>query len=98
MRFDVISIFPDLFPGPLGDGIIARASDKGLLDLRAHDLRAYADPPHHQVDDEPFGGGGGMVLKPEPLFAAVDDVRAQVEAAGFDPGPVVRGALTRPSG
>ena len=89
MRFDVISIFPDLFPGPLGDGIIARASDKGLLDLQVHDLRAYADPPHHQVDDEPFGGGGGMVLKPEPLFAAVDDVRAQAQAAGFDPGPVV---------
>ncbi len=89
MRFDVISIFPDLFPGPLGDGIIARASDKGLLDLQVHDLRAYADPPHNQVDDEPFGGGGGMVLKPEPLFAAVDDVRTQAQAAGFDPGPVV---------
>ena len=89
MRFDVISLFPDLFPGPLGDGIIARASDKGLLDLRVHRLRDYADPPHHQVDDEPFGGGGGMVLKPEPLFAAVDDVRGQVRAAGFEPGPVV---------
>lgn len=89
MRFDVISIFPDLFPGPLGDGIIARASDKGLLALHVHDLRSYADPPHHQVDDEPFGGGGGMVLKPEPLFDAVKDVRAQAEAAGFAPGPVV---------
>jgi tRNA (guanine37-N1)-methyltransferase len=89
MRFDVISIFPDLFPGPLGDGIIARASDKGLLDLHVHDLRAYADPPHYQVDDEPYGGGGGMVLKPEPLFEAAGTVREQVEAAGMPPGPVV---------
>ena len=89
MRFDVISIFPGFFPGPLGDGIISRASEKGLLDLQVHDLRAYAEEPHHQVDDEPFGGGGGMVLKPEPLFAAVDDVRSQVRAARLDPGPVV---------
>jgi tRNA (guanine37-N1)-methyltransferase len=85
----VISIFPRLFPGPLGDGIIARASDNGLLDLQVHDLRSYADPPHYQVDDEPFGGGGGMVLKPEPLFDAVGDVLAQVQAAGLMPGPVV---------
>jgi tRNA (guanine37-N1)-methyltransferase len=89
MRFDVISIFPGLFPGPLGDGIIARASDRGLLDLHVHDLRSYADPPHFQVDDEPFGGGRGMILKPEPLFDAVENVREQVENAGLVPGPVV---------
>ena len=87
MRFDVITIFPGLFPGPLGDGIIARASEKGLMDLRVHDLRDYAPPPHRQVDDEPFGGGGGMVLKPEPLFAAVKEVqrRASIPVPWYCP-------------
>ncbi|MFQ5744090.1 MAG: tRNA (guanosine(37)-N1)-methyltransferase TrmD [Acidobacteriota bacterium] len=89
MRVDVITIFPALFPGPLGEGVIGRASDKGLLELRVHDLRVYAAGPHRQVDDEPFGGGGGMVLKPEPLFAAVEDVHGQVATAGTEPGPVI---------
>jgi len=89
MRADIITIFPGLFPGPLGEGIIGRAGAAGLLDLRVHDLRDFAEGPHRQVDDEPFGGGGGMVLKPEPLFAAVESVRAELAAAGIEAGPVV---------
>ncbi len=89
MRVDIITIFPGLFPGPLGDGIIARAVEAGLCDLRVHDLREHAEGPHRQVDDEPFGGGGGMILKPEPLFAAVEAVHAELEAEGAPKGPVV---------
>ena len=89
MRVDVITIFPDLFPGPLGESITGRAMDSGLLELLAHDLRDFADGSHRQVDDEPFGGGGGMVLKPEPLFAAVEHVHAELDEAGIDRGPVV---------
>ncbi len=89
MRVDVITIFPGLFPGPLGDGIIGRAAARGLLELHVHDLRNFAPEPHRQVDDEPFGGGGGMVLKPEPIFAAVEAVRAALDTAVIEPGPVV---------
>ena len=89
MRVDVITIFPGLFPGPLGDGIIGRAAARGLLDLHVHDLRDFAPEPHRQIDDEPFGGGGGMVLKPEPMFAAVEAVHAELDAAGIERGLVV---------
>lgn len=89
MRIDIITIFPGMFPGPLGDGIIGRALAAGLVELRVHDLRDFAPGPHHPVDDEPFGGGGGMVLKPEPLFAAVESVQAELASAGTEPGPVV---------
>lgn len=89
MRVDVVTIFPDQFPGPLGESVIGRARQRGLLDLVVHDLRDWSEPPHHQVDDEPFGGGGGMVLKPEPLFEALEDVGRRVSEAGMDPGPVI---------
>jgi len=89
VRADIITIFPGLFPGPLGEGIIGRAMAADLLELRVHDLRDFAEGTHRQVDDEPFGGGGGMVLKPEPLFAAVDAVREELGAAGVEAGPVV---------
>lgn len=89
MRVDVITIFPELFPGPLGESVIGRARERGLLELVVHDLRDWAEPPHHQVDDEPFGGGGGMVLKPEPLFEGLEEVTRQVGDAGLRPGPVI---------
>ena len=89
MRVDIITIFPGMFPGPLGDGIIGRAIARGLLDLAVHDLRQFAAEPHRQVDDEPFGGGGGMVLKPEPLFAAVEAVAGELAESGVAAGPVV---------
>lgn len=89
MRFDVVTIFPEMFPGPLELGIPGRARDQGLVELVVHDLRRHADPPHHKVDDEPFGGGCGMVYKPEPLFRAVEQVRADLADRSIEPGPVV---------
>jgi len=77
MRFDVITLFPGVFPGPVGIGVVGRALESGLLELRAHDLRAYAGNRHRHVDDMPYGGGPGMVLKPEPVYAAVRDIRVE---------------------
>jgi tRNA (guanine37-N1)-methyltransferase len=74
MRIDVFSIFPDYFEGPLRASLLGRARDVGLLDVRVHDLRDWAIDRHRSVDDPPFGGGAGMVLTPEPLFHAVEDV------------------------
>ena len=75
LAFDVITIFPDFFRGPLDHGIVRRARKAELIRTSVHDLRAWTDDRHHQVDDRPFGGGEGMVLKPEPFFKAVEDVR-----------------------
>src|SRR5215216_7083774 len=72
MRFDVITIFPDFFRGAFEYGIIRRAQTAGLAEVTAHDLREWAEGKHRQVDDRPFGGGDGMVLKPEPIFTAVE--------------------------
>ncbi|HEX6130442.1 MAG TPA: tRNA (guanosine(37)-N1)-methyltransferase TrmD [Actinomycetota bacterium] len=74
MRIDLIAIFPDLLRGPLAASLLGRAIAAGLIDVRVHDLRAFADDRHRSVDDEAFGGGPGMVLKPEPLFAAVESL------------------------
>lgn len=74
MRIDVISIFPEMFDGPLGTSMIGRARERGLLDVRVHDLRAWTHDKHRTTDDYPFGGGPGMVMKPEPVFEAVDAV------------------------
>jgi tRNA (guanine37-N1)-methyltransferase len=71
----VLSIFPGLFPGPLGEGVVGKALEKGLLRLEVRDLRDWAEPPHYQVDDTPFGGGAGMVFKPEPLFRAIEELK-----------------------
>jgi tRNA (guanine37-N1)-methyltransferase len=72
MRIDVFSIFPDMVDGFSSYGLLGRAIERGLLDVRIHDLRSEATDPHRAVDDSPFGGGAGMVLMPEPLFAAVE--------------------------
>ena len=77
LKIDIVTIFPRMVEGPLQEGIVARAVTRGLLDIRVHDLRAFTTDRHRVVDDVPFGGGPGMVLKPEPLFAAVEAVRAQ---------------------
>lgn len=83
MRFDVVSIFPEVFEPVFRQGVVGRAVARGLIDLRSHDLRDYTTDRHRQVDDAPFGGGAGMVLKPEPIFAAVEALRRD------NPGPVV---------
>lgn len=73
--FDVITIFPEFFRGPFDYGVIRRGREKGLLETRVRDLREFTSDRHHTVDDRPFGGGEGMVLKPEPLFRAVEAIR-----------------------
>src|ERR1700726_501595 len=72
MRFDLITIFPDFFAGPLDHGILRRAREAGIVDVNVQDLRVFTKDRHRTVDDRPFGGGEGMVLKPEPLFEAVE--------------------------
>ena len=78
LAFDVITIFPDFFRGPLDHGIIRRARERKLIRVGVHDLRSYTHDRHRMVDDRPFGGGEGMVLKPEPLFEAIETVRESV--------------------
>jgi tRNA (guanine37-N1)-methyltransferase len=91
VRFDLITIFPRMFEGPVGEGIVRRAQERGLVDVRIHDLRAYTSDRHRTVDDVTFGGGPGMVFKPEPLFRAVEAMGAD----GPAPDAVI---LTSPQG
>jgi tRNA (guanine37-N1)-methyltransferase len=72
LRFDIITIFPEFFREVIDCGILRRARNAGLVDITAHDLRQWTTDKHHVVDDRPFGGGDGMVLKPEPIFAGVE--------------------------
>ena len=75
MRFDIITIFPEMFAGFFSGGVVKKALEKELLEIGIHDLRDFAHDKHRQVDDRPFGGGEGMVLKPEPIFRAVEKVK-----------------------
>ena len=83
MRFDVVTIFPGMFEAVFRPGIVGRAIERGVIQLHTHDLRDHTHDRHRQVDDMPFGGGPGMVLKPEPVFEAVDSIRPQ------NSGPVI---------
>ena len=85
MRFDVITIFPDFFRGAFDFGIVRRAQAAGLVEVTAHDLRRWTKDKHRQVDDRPFGGGDGMVLKPEPIFAAVEALTGASRRAELPP-------------
>lgn len=80
MRVEIVTIFPGYFASPLGESLIGRAADAGLLDVRLVDLRAFADPPHRKVDDEPYGGGPGMVLAAPPVFRAIETLRNEPNA------------------
>jgi tRNA (guanine37-N1)-methyltransferase len=75
MKFELITIFPDFFRGPLDYGIVRRARQSGLVEINIHDLRAFTKDKHRTVDDRPFGGGEGMVLKPEPIFDCLEFLR-----------------------
>ncbi len=77
MKIDVLTLFPAMFAGPLDESIIKRARTKGFLDLKIHDLRDWTHDKHRTVDDRPFGGGPGMLMKPEPLFEAVESLRRE---------------------
>jgi tRNA (guanine37-N1)-methyltransferase len=74
MKVDVLTLFPEMFVGPLDASIVQRARNRGILDLRIHNLRDYTHDRHKTVDDRPFGGGPGMILKPEPIFEAVEAI------------------------
>ena len=90
MKIDILTIFPDFFRGPLDYGIIRRAREAGLAAIEVHDLRAFAHDRHRTVDDRPFGGGEGMVLKPEPIFECIEGLKVQPRAeriaGGAKPG------------
>jgi tRNA (guanine37-N1)-methyltransferase len=83
MRFDIITIFPEIFGEVFDFGIIRRAVEAKLIQIRIHDLRDYTHDRHRQVDDRPFGGGAGMVMKPEPLFRAVEAVTSEATDASI---------------
>jgi tRNA (guanine37-N1)-methyltransferase len=91
MRIDIVTIFPGVFPGPLDAGVIGRGRLRGLLDVRVWDLREFTDDRHRTVDEPPYGGGAGMVMKAEPFVHAVETIRQ----ASSVPGPVL---LTSPQG
>jgi tRNA (guanine37-N1)-methyltransferase len=74
MRFDIFTLFPSIFESPLQESILQRAIESRLIEVRLHNIRDYATDKHHVTDDYPYGGGGGMVMKPEPIFAAVETV------------------------
>jgi tRNA (guanine37-N1)-methyltransferase len=77
MKFDIVTIFPRMVEAGLAEGVISRGVERGLLDVKVHDLREYTVDRHRSVDDVPYGGGPGMVMKPEPLARAVEDIRAR---------------------
>ncbi|MBO0862621.1 MAG: tRNA (guanosine(37)-N1)-methyltransferase TrmD [Chloracidobacterium sp.] len=89
MRFDLLTIFPEFFAGPFDFGIINRARQQGIIEIVIHDLRSFTFDKHHVVDDRPFGGGEGMVLKPEPIFRAVESI--------LDEGPAIGSARDQTS-
>jgi tRNA (guanine37-N1)-methyltransferase len=91
VKIDIVTIFPGMVNGPLAEGIVGRAIERGLLDVKVHNLRDHTTDRHRVVDDMPFGGGPGMVLKPEPLFRAVEHIRA----ARGEPAAVI---VTSPDG
>ncbi len=77
MRIEVVTIFPEMFSSPLSESMLRIAQERGILTVRTHDLRDYTEDKHRQVDDAPYGGGPGMVMKPEPFFAAVEDLKGR---------------------
>ncbi len=95
-RCDIITIFPEFFVGAFDHGIIRRARAAGLVETNTHDLRRWTTDKHHIVDDRPFGGGEGMVLKPEPIFAAVRELTGVASRAEYS--PQTRVVLLSPQG
>lgn len=107
MRVDVLTLFPEMFAGVFGSSILGKARDKGLVSLNAINFRDYSGNKHGSVDDTPYGGGGGMVLKPEPIFHAVEDLLGQhaggetaglsgVEEPAVDPGFALNASVRPP--
>ena len=91
MKIDIVTLFPAMLEAPLAESIVGRARVRGLVDIRVHDLREHAAGRHRVTDEPPFGGGGGMILKPEPLAAAVDSLRTE----GTEPRVILLGPAGR---
>jgi tRNA (guanine37-N1)-methyltransferase len=79
MKIEIVTLFPEICRAPLSESIMKRAQEKGILELHTRNLRDWTTDKHHVVDDAPFGGGQGMVMKPEPIFAAVEELKSRVE-------------------
>src|SRR5215469_13339953 len=79
MRIDIVTLFPEICRAPLSESIMKRTQENRIVDLHIHNLRDWTTDKHHVVDDAPFGGGQGMVMKPEPIFASVEDLKSQIE-------------------
>ena len=77
MRIDILTLFPEMFQSPFSTGILKRAIDRGLISVNLHNIRDYTHDKHHTVDDYSYGGGAGMMLKPEPIFEAVESVKPE---------------------
>jgi tRNA (guanine37-N1)-methyltransferase len=97
MRFDIVTIFPEFFDGPLDYGILRRARATGLVEVHVEDLRDYTHDRHRTVDDRPFGGGEGMVLKPEPLFEAVETIIGVAPVSTLSAKPAVASTFANTS-
>ncbi len=97
MRIDVLTLFPEMFDGVFGASILGKARDKGIVQLSAVNFRQYSTNKHGQVDDTPYGGGGGMVLKPEPIFDAVEDLLRKREAETALSGPAGQALESEPN-
>jgi tRNA (guanine37-N1)-methyltransferase len=82
MRIDILTLFPQLFEAPFGFGIFKRAIDNGLVNINIMNIRDYTHDKHHTADDSPYGGGAGMVMKPEPIFEAVEEIKEKLEDKG----------------
>jgi len=89
MRFDIFTILPEVFPPYLESSILQRARQRGLIDIYIHNIRDYTHDRHHMTDDTPYGGGGGMVMKPEPIFEAVESVLGPLPASHQPSAPII---------
>ncbi len=83
MDIDILTLFPQVFQGVFGFGIFQRAIEQKLVSIAVHNIRDYTHDKHHTVDDSPYGGGAGMVLKPDPVFEAVESIKREADDAGY---------------
>ncbi len=96
LKFDILTIFPEFFDGVFDIGIIRRAKLSGIIEIKTHDIREFTEDKHRKVDDRPFGGGEGMVLKPEPIFRAIENLLGTTDPAEYPEGTKV--VLMTPQG
>jgi tRNA (guanine37-N1)-methyltransferase len=98
MQFDVFTLLPEVFPSYLETSILKRARERNLIDVRVHNIREYTHDKHHMTDDTPYGGGGGMVMKPDPVFEAVETVLGLSPLSAPEPGSNIPIILLTPQG